>query len=226
MKTSEQINELAAALSKAQGQIVGAKKDSANPFFKSKYADLASCWDACREQLSWNGLAVVQGAEHSQVGGIAVTTLLTHSSGQWVESTLVVHPKDDSPQAAGSAITYARRYALAAIVGLAQVDDDAEAAQGRHTNGHAVKANGDPTPGVSEKQAKETAQQMLDALNADVGDDMKAMRVADLHDAINALGEPLYRAAWKHLDSKQRASWKSLHALASDRERAETTPTW
>ena len=60
MQTSEQINELAAALAKAQGEITGALKDSANPFFKSKYADLASCWDACRGPLSRNGLSVIQ----------------------------------------------------------------------------------------------------------------------------------------------------------------------
>src|ERR1700690_675114 len=104
MQTSEQINELAAALAKAQGEITGALKDSANPFFKSKYSDLASCWDACRSALSKNGLAVVQSpmsvipTETLKVGTFLVTTLM-HSSGQWMRSELHISPKDDSPQA-------------------------------------------------------------------------------------------------------------------------------
>ena len=127
---SDNIAELAAALSKAQADITGALKDSSNPFFKSKYADLASCWDACRKQLAANGLAVIQTTEPTEAGLMLVTTL-AHSSGQWVRGSMPVLTKDSSPQGQGSGITYARRYALAAIVGLAQIDDDAEAAQGR-----------------------------------------------------------------------------------------------
>ena len=123
MQTSEQINELAAALAKAQGQIQGAVKDSTNPAFKSRYADLASVWDACRVALSLNGLAVVQGP--ALVGqGVSVTTRLLHSSGQWAESTLMLPMDKATAQGAGSAITYARRYALAAMVGVAPDDDD------------------------------------------------------------------------------------------------------
>lgn len=128
---SEHINELAAALSKAQGEITGALKDSSNPFFKSKYADLASCWDACRKQLASNGLSVIQTTDIVD-GIVVVRTTLAHASGQWISGVLPVKTKDDGPQAQGSGITYARRYALAAIVGLAQIDDDAEAAPARH----------------------------------------------------------------------------------------------
>jgi len=128
---SEQINELAMALSKAQGEIVGAKKDSQNPFFKSNYADLASVWDAIREPLSKNGLAVVQTMEAAVGEETLLHTTLVHSSGQWIRGYAAIKAKDASPQAQGSAITYARRYALAAIVGVAQIDDDANAAQGR-----------------------------------------------------------------------------------------------
>jgi hypothetical protein len=127
---SETINELAAALAKAQGKLTGALKDSANPFFKSRYADLASCWDACRQQLSDNGLSVIQTTDVVD-GIVVVRTTLAHSSGQWISGVLPVKVKDDGPQAQGSGITYARRYALAAIVGLAQIDDDGEAAQAR-----------------------------------------------------------------------------------------------
>ena len=127
---SETIGALAAALSKAQADITGALKDSSNPFFKSKYADLASCWDACRHQLAANNLSVVQTTRMTESGLLLVTTL-AHSSGEWIAGEMPVLTKDASPQGQGSGLTYARRYALAAIVGLAQIHDDAEAAQGR-----------------------------------------------------------------------------------------------
>ena len=123
MQTSEQINELAAALAKAQGQIQAASRDRENPHFRSRYADLASVWDACRVALSANGLAVVQGPALAD-RGVSVTTRLLHSSGQWAESTLILPMDKATAQGAGSAITYARRYALAAMVGVAPDDDD------------------------------------------------------------------------------------------------------
>lgn len=125
METSESINEISTALAKAQGQIENAIKDSNNPYFKSKYADLTSVWDACRKQLSENGLAVIQSPEES-TAGISITTMLCHSSGQWIKSKYSM-PCDSSkltPQVIGSAITYARRYALSAMVGVAPGDDD------------------------------------------------------------------------------------------------------
>jgi hypothetical protein len=130
MHHSEQINELAAALSKAQGQMTGAMKDSENPFFKSKYADLESVWDACRKPLADNGLSVVQTVSASE-GTVSVTTMLMHSSGQCIQDTLRLNPKDPTPQSLGSCISYGRRYSLASMVGVYQTDDDAEAAQGR-----------------------------------------------------------------------------------------------
>lgn len=130
---SEQINELAAALAKAQGEITGALKDSANPFYKSKYADLASVWDACKEPLSKNGLCVIQTPRITERGRVLVTTL-AHSSGQWISSELPINPVKDDPQGLGSAISYMRRYALTAIVGVAQIDDDGEKAMGREIN--------------------------------------------------------------------------------------------
>jgi hypothetical protein len=143
MNQSESIAALAAALSKAQADITGALKDSANPFFKSKYADLASCWDACRKQLAANNLAVIQTTEIGETGAILVTTL-AHSSGEWMRGYLPILTKDAGPQGQGSGITYARRYALAAIVGLAQIDDDAEAAQARGKPEAKPEAKPDP----------------------------------------------------------------------------------
>src|SRR5881394_2722278 len=86
MQHSEQLNELGAALAKAQAQVKGAKKDSANPFFKSSYADLSSVWDACRDALTGNGLSVIQLPGFAD--GIAtLDTILLHSSGQWISGT-------------------------------------------------------------------------------------------------------------------------------------------
>src|SRR5271155_978652 len=125
---SEQINELMAALAKAQSKIRSATKDKANPFFKSKYADLASIYEACREQLSENGLATTQCMSPSPQG-INIITVLGHSSGQWIKSEMPLIFAKSDPQTIGSTITYFRRYSLAAIVGVAPEDDDGEKAQ-------------------------------------------------------------------------------------------------
>jgi hypothetical protein len=139
MITSESIGKLAEALAKAQGAIEGAKKDSANPFFKSKYADLASVWDACRKALSENALSVVQTTD--SIGDLSdlviVNTRLCHSSGEWIEGRLIMKPVKADPQGIGSCLTYARRYALSAMVGIAPEDDDGNAATGK-VEGHKV----------------------------------------------------------------------------------------
>lgn len=124
MKKSEQINELAAALAKAQSQIKDADKDGINPHFKSAYATLSSAWKACRTPLSANGLSIVQSPSTTESGNACVTTTLMHSSGQWIEDSLMLTPRDKTPQAYGSAITYAKRYMLMAMVGIAADEDD------------------------------------------------------------------------------------------------------
>ena len=132
MTRSDSIAALAAALSKAQATMTSAKKDSVNPHFKSKYADLASVWDACREPLTKNGLSVIQMPGKDETG-YYVETVLAHSSGEFVSCKLHIVPIKDDPQGLGSSITYARKYALAAIAGIApdDSDDDGEAAMGR-----------------------------------------------------------------------------------------------
>ncbi len=127
METSENINEIATALAKAQGQIEAAMKDKTNPHLRSKYADLASVWDACRHQLSSNGIAIVQAPETTEKG-VSIETLLCHSSGQWVKSSCFIPVDKYTAQGFGSAITYARRYSLAAFVGVAPDDDDGNGA--------------------------------------------------------------------------------------------------
>jgi hypothetical protein len=129
MTKSESIAGLAAALAKAQGQMKGAIKDSANPFFKSKYADLASVVEAIRAAFSANGLSYIQTVEPSDKDEVRVETTLLHSSGEWISCGILSLPvsKVDA-QGYGSALTYARRYSLSAAVGVAPEDDDGNAA--------------------------------------------------------------------------------------------------
>lgn len=131
MKTSEQIGDLAAALAKAQGELKNVIKDSNNPFFKSKYASLDGVLDSVKGPLSKNGLSIIQGHALSFEGeGLTLLqTRLMHSSGQWieVETPLIIPAQKHDMQGIGSATTYARRYALCAIIGLAETDDDGEA---------------------------------------------------------------------------------------------------
>jgi hypothetical protein len=136
---SQSIAALAKALSLAQAEITGAKKDSVNPFFKANYADLQSVWDACRAALTKNGLSITQIIDMDQSGHSILTTTLMHESGEFQDGSVRLTPKDESPQALGSYISYMRRYALAAMVGVYQTDDDAEAAQEKQRNAPPAK---------------------------------------------------------------------------------------
>ena len=124
MQSSEQVNELFKALSAAQAEIREAPKDSVNPHFKSSYADLSSVWAVCRTPLTKHGLAILQSPSTTERGEIKITTRLGHTSGQWVEGELTLTPRDQSPQSAGSCISYGRRYALMSFLGVAPGDDD------------------------------------------------------------------------------------------------------
>jgi len=115
---------LARALAKAQAVMEGASKDKTNPAFKSRYADLASVWDACREPLTSNGLAVVQLVTSADKTSVTVETRLLHEGGESLSSTLTLPVEKATAQGVGSAITYARRYGLSAMVGVAPDDDD------------------------------------------------------------------------------------------------------
>jgi hypothetical protein len=120
---SREIGKLAGALAKAQGQLRAAAKDSANPFFKSRYADLESCWNCCREALSANGIAVIQ-VPNGKSPEVSLTTMLAHTSGEYIVGTYTVCAAKNDPQAVGSALTYCRRYALTAFIGICAGDDD------------------------------------------------------------------------------------------------------
>ena len=132
LQMSENINELAKALAVAQGAMESAKRDKKNDHFNYKYADLAACLEVCREPISKNGLAVIQIPSYYDPATkkIKVATMLCHSSGQYVKGELEIIVKNPDAQGIGSAITYARRYSLCAMVGIAQDDDDANTSCG------------------------------------------------------------------------------------------------
>ena len=126
---SDSIAALAAALAKAQSAIPPAPKNAENPHYRSHYADLASVWGACRAPLAAQGIAVIQSPARSESGLVTLTTTLAHSSGEWMTSICAARPSKDDAQGLGSVITYLRRYALAAMVGVTSCeDDDAQAA--------------------------------------------------------------------------------------------------
>ncbi|HYH64310.1 MAG TPA: ERF family protein [Urbifossiella sp.] len=130
---SPDIKDLALALSAAQGEMTHAGKGTVNPHFRSKYADLSAVIDALKPALAKHGLAYVQTTDLAADGGIVLVTTLLHKSGQWIRGTYPVRPIKADPQGYGSALTYARRYALAAIAGVASVDEDDD---GNAASGH------------------------------------------------------------------------------------------
>lgn len=129
---SPTLSNLATALSLAQAEMPMALKESTNPFFKSSYADLASCWNTAKPYLAKNNLAIIQipTADNTKV---SVTTILTHKTGEYISGTLTMVARENTPQAIGSCITYARRYALQSFIGLAAEDDDGHKASNKDT---------------------------------------------------------------------------------------------
>lgn len=162
--TSGLINELASALAKAQSEMIHAGKSAANPFFKSKYADLPSIMDAARPSLTKNGLSVAQFPDIDENGKIFLVTQLSHSSGQWMRSWYPVKPVKDDPQGLGSATTYARRYSYGCITGVVATDEDDD---GNAASGHKIDQK--PETAISKKKRfsaiKEAIQESNDPAN-------------------------------------------------------------
>ena len=131
---SKDITELAKELIAVQAEIAPAKKDATNPFCKSRYATLNSVMEACRGALLNHGIWLTQipvpAPEMYGPGHLALLTKLTHSkTGQWQSSLIVAPLPKNDPQGMGSALTYCRRYALTAMLGMVTDDDDGEAAR-------------------------------------------------------------------------------------------------
>ena len=146
MKKSEQTNEISAALAKAQGIMNNPERTANNPHFRSKYADLGTGISAIRAGLSANGIAYIQA---TRIDGdvLVLDTRLTHSSDQWFECEWPVCKLPAQPQMIGSALTYARRYSLFTMVGIAGEDDDGNAANAQQTPAP-------PISFISEEQAE------------------------------------------------------------------------
>lgn len=142
MQTSPTIKELSKALLAFHKEVDVIKKTETNPFFKSKYADLATILTAIDEPLQKAGLTFVQVPET----GNKLTTRIMHAeSGEWLEGTYDMTPKEASPQAQGSALTYMRRYAISAVLGL-NVDEDDDG----------NKSSGNTTPTATKKYVVST----------------------------------------------------------------------
>jgi hypothetical protein len=150
IRTSEEIDVLSAALTAAQSKFGAALKDSDNPFFKSKYADLSSVIQATLAHLNAEGIACMQHPQLTYSGEgdtrealVTVTTRLQHKSGQWMESDLSVPARlrnNFDAQSVGSGVTYACRYALQSICCVPREDDDGNAATGNTGSKEAAQA--------------------------------------------------------------------------------------
>ena len=127
MNTSPSIAEISKSLATAQGEIENPSKDSTNPHFKSRYADLSSGINAVRAALSKNGLAITQTTRLVE-NILMLDTRLSHSSGEWMAGEYPVCGFPLPAQQIGSALTYARRYSLFAMIGISGDDDDGEEA--------------------------------------------------------------------------------------------------
>ena len=123
MPQSEQIGELAKAIAAAQAKLKPVKKECKNPFFNSRYADLAAVWEALKP-FHEEGIAITQMPFDAGEGMVGITTQLTHTSGQWIAGSLALPVSKDDAQGVGSAVTYCRRYSLGCMTGVVTEEDD------------------------------------------------------------------------------------------------------
>tara|TARA_R110000803_G_scaffold30935_1_gene69401 strand:- start:299 stop:928 length:630 start_codon:yes stop_codon:yes gene_type:complete len=199
MKQSDSITDLATALCLAQSEMGGAIKDSNNPFFKSSYADLTSVIKVIKQPFANHGLSFVQLPITSEGGrGVGVVTMLMHSSGQWIQSEYLLPMDKVTPQGAGSAITYARRYALQSLCGIPAVDDDSEMAMYRN----------DPVPLTSVKleviePAKRVSKKLVQEVVSLVLSSQASNETSVLIEALSELEEHEKQVIWKQLTGEQ-----------------------
>lgn len=216
---SESIGALAKALAAAQLEIRGAEKDSKNPFFKSTYADLHSVWEACHYALNNCGLSVTQVCDTRDSSGeikktftqnsgeraeisdtpdpkVVLITILMHESGEYISSTYPVIPIKKDPQGLGSALTYARRYSLAAICGVCAIeDDDGNAASDRQQQKAQAQIKYDPTNIIHKNGMKTHLNKIIpfDSSKIDVykeiNEQCKDVLLAELHTHVAKLAE-------------------------------------
>jgi len=168
VRNSESIKNIAKAFCEAQAEIGGAVKSAENPFFSSSYANLESVIKTLKPTLIKYGLSFIQ-LPHSDERGVGVLTRILHTSGEWFEHGFTLPLAKADPQAAGSAVTYARRYALQSAFGIPSVDDDGEAAMFR----------------VASKREIETLTELLVAKGRD--EETLLRKIKSKHQSINDL---------------------------------------
>ena len=205
MEHSESVATFAAAFVAAQAKIEDAVKAKENPHFRRRYADLGAVMDACKTALGEHGIAILQAPAPSDTGTLAIDTVLLHKSGEWVSGRTVIPLSKNDPQGFGSAMTYARRYSLAAMVGVCPEDDDAEAAMGRGNGRRREEPKGF-------QQDAAAMEQEMNARNGDKPKPASAAQVREIIALLNAVPLPegtadkwLAKAGvdhWKYMDAK------------------------
>lgn len=194
MEASPEIKNIAEALACAQAEIASAEKDRINPHFGQAYATLASVWEACRAPLTKYGISVLQDP-FVEGQKVTLTTMLLHKSGEWFKSVITLIATQGTPQGIGSAITYARRYALSAMVGVAPDDDDdgnaGSAKPGQQANGKPAQA---PRPTTAPAQAQDEKTRLRN-LRADLNKRLQACKTDAEHRAVSKDFQKLHGAA-------------------------------
>jgi hypothetical protein len=200
------MKQIASALVKAQKAFGPALKTATNPHFRSKYANLSACIEAVIDALNDNGIALLQ-QNHPCDNGVTVETMFLHESGEILTcGQLHVPASKHDAQGYGSALTYARRYSLMAACGIAPEDDD----------GNAASTKVDPRPDTSavenDPRVQKFASRFMDALDADITEELKAELIFKIHDEITKLDDPhkneLYQAAANVMSVQQRNAVK------------------
>src|SRR5690606_2254560 len=220
--SSESIAALMPALIKAQSAFAPAVKAKVNPHFKSKYVPLDAVIDAIAQPLRDNGIAIVQQTDIEDARTVLITRLV-HESGEWIAGKYPIHPVKADPQGEGSALTYARRYALMAIAGIAPEDDDGNAA----VKAAQAQAKVTPTDGVWEAMSEE-AQEFLTKVALGITDHFTDPDKPDDSEADAAyaylVGQRLdtdeKAAVWTRLTSRTRTALKKANERAT-KEKAQ-----
>ena len=214
MTHSESIANLAAALVTAQAKMGAAKKSAQNPHLRNKYADLSSVWEAGAEHLHANGIAVLQGVSGAE-GTVTVATRLLHSSGEWIEDAVTLPYQEskgiNSAQAAGSAITYARRYGLSAILSLPTEDDDGSGSGSPKGSGQGSTPKVEPraSQAAPDAHAEALASVHAVALGKGIADDSILAWAKEQYDCreLRYLNLDQLRVTWRAINNDIVTKW-------------------
>jgi len=182
MNKSDSIKEIATALNKAQSEMSGAQKKSANPFFKSKYANLEEIITCIKTPFADNGLSYMQ-FPIAEDGRAGVETIIMHTSGEWISNVLLLKCSKNDPQGMGSAITYARRYSLQSAAGVPSEDDDGNSANGNKPSAPTY------TPPQAPKVQLISKEQADKFVNIALGKDLKSVKDMLAHFSVSKFAE-------------------------------------